>query len=1002
MFLAIPKKPAALITSQRLRLGVGMAALILASAATPALADNECGAVPPGGTVTCTAANNPYANGVTYIVPPVDLTIVVNPDVVIDTSGTLNIGIFGLATGTQSLIVRASPTTTIRTSDSGSYGVLLATNYGAINATTGIIRTTGTNATGILASSYTGNITIVGGSTTTTGDSALGIEADNNRGTIIVTSGTVSTSGANATGVSVRSDVGNVTVNGGTITTLGANSIGASAQTGSSGTATINGGTIRTSGANAFGAVANAAAGGAVVTPLSVTTSGTGADAIRVTSNGGTARAGATTISTTGANARGIVITGTQGATVNYGTITTTGVGSTGVFVPAGVLFFGPQATATATINGTGTLSTAGANADGINVTATNAVTINVGQVLTTGTSSRGIVARGGGAVNITSTGVTTTGPTSGAISATSTAGPVAVTLSGNTNSASLDGVTIAAATTANLALTSGTLAGANNGATISSGTGTTVNNAGTISGGNAALSITGGGATVNNTGTITGRLLLTANQDTVNNSGTFNANSNSDFGVGADLFNNSGTLRVLGLAPTAGTITLTGLESFANTGLIDLRNGHVGDVLVLPGSYSGSGSAQLGLDVNLGGATNLADQLRIGGAASGSTVVSLTNLNTGPAVLSTSAGTLLVQAGSSSDANAFVLDGTLVDQGLVQYGIAYNPTTFSYNLIATPGAGVYRTAVFAEAARNLWLQSGDAWSGHMRELRDNVAANGAGSGGGRIWGQILGQVEERTNTRNFTFNGVTTPANLGYRQDYFGAQMGVDFGGPAAGGSFAFGITGGYINSNLNFAGSADRINFDAVNAGVYASYSSGTFFFNALSKYDYYWGDNTSNSGRYSQKLNGSVYGAKAEAGLRFGGRLWMEPSASVSYTHSNFDDFGVASGNFAFNDADGVRGKAGARVGVTSDIGPATLTIYAGGNYVHEFKGQDNVTFTSGGQTVAFTNQRIRDYGEGTIGMNIGSKEGAISGFFEGRYANGGDYEGYGGRAGLRFRF
>ncbi len=381
---------------------------------------------------------------------------------------------------------------------------------------------------------------------------------------------------------------------------------------------------------------------------------------------------------------------------------------------------------------------------------------------------------------------------------------------------------------------------------------------------------------------------------------------------------------------------------------------------------------------------------------------MSITPLNTTPAVLSTSAGTVLVQAGAASTAGAFTLNGANVDQGLIQYGIVYNPTTFAFSLVATPGAGVYRTALFAEGARNLWLQSGDAWSGHMRELRDNVAANGDGSAGGRLWGQAIGQVEQRGSNRSFAYNGLTTAVNMGYKQDYFGGQMGLDFGGPAGSGAFAFGVTGGYLNSDLSFAGSPDRINFDAVNGGVYASYTSGMFFFNALGKYDYYWGDNVSISGRYTQKLKGSVYGGKAEAGVRLGTTLWVEPSASVSYTHSDFHDFSVASGSFAFNDQDGVRGKGGARIGYVADIGTAKVTFYGGGNYVHEFKGQDQVVFTSGGQVVTIGNQRLRDYGEGTLGVNVGSQHGPISGFFEGRYANGGDYEGFGGRAGMRFRF
>jgi len=75
--------------------------------------------------------------------------------------------------------------------------------------------------------------------------------------------------------------------------------------------------------------------------------------------------------------------------------------------------------------------------------------------------------------------------------------------------------------------------------------------------------------------------------------------------------------------------------------------------------------------------------------------------------------------------------------------------------------------------------------------------------------------------------------------------------------------------------------------------------------------------------------------QAGFRFGSKLWFEPAASVSCMHSDFDDFGNASGNFVFSDQnvfsdhDGVRGRGGARIGFTSVIGAAMMTRYGGGN-------------------------------------------------------------------------
>ena len=44
-----------------------------------------------------------------------------------------------------------------------------------------------------------------------------------------------------------------------------------------------------------------------------------------------------------------------------------------------------------------------------------------------------------------------------------------------------------------------------------------------------------------------------------------------------------------------------------------------------------------------------------------------------------------------------------------------------------------------------------------------------------------------------------------------------------------------------------------------------------------------------------------------------------------------------------------SAGGRIGGQFDAGPAKMAVYLGANYVHEFKGQDNVTFASGGQTL-----------------------------------------------------
>lgn len=1107
-FQAMPRAIASLANSAsartRLRFGAGLGVLAVASLAQPALAADECGAAPAGGTVTCVAANNPYAGGIIYAAPTGPLTVVLNADTVVNTpaangvevntagqnltvtaaagssvttaannsygyllnsgAGTINattgtvrttgvnaIGVGALgSTGNLTLIARDTGTT-----GAGSVGLLGQTTTGALNITTGTVSTTGTGATAVLASSTSGNVTVTGtgstvsttgesstgigvttggagivnvtgGTTTTTGNNSIGIQASNGSGNLTVTTGTVNTTGANSIGVYASSTTGNVQVNGGTVGTQGAGAYGVIAQTGGAGTSTITGGNITTVGAGALGAYASSVTGAANASVTSATTSGASAYGVYALSTGGAATAGATTVSTSGTDAFGILVNGATGATANYGNVTTTGAGAGGVFVTAGGGATGATVLTGAT---TGLVSTTGANANGIYATGPAGVTITTGRVSATGAGSIGILtSASGGAVNVTSTGVVANG---NGVQATNTGGAASVTLSGTNNSVTGSGAVVNGSTTAALTLTGGTLNGAVNGATLTSGTTSSVTNSGTISGTVAAIDATGGGtATITNNaaGIINGRIALGAGNDVVNNAGTFNASAVSnlgagsdtftnsgtfnataasiDFGTGAnDVFNNSGTLNVRPGAVVTGTFTTTGLDAFNNTGgLIDLRNGLAGDVLDLgTAGYVGSGNARLAVDANFNIPVTTSDRLVTTGAATGSTAVIVNRLAT-PAILSTAAGTTFATAGVGTSANAFVIDpGSQVD-GVIQYGVVFNAGTNSFALVSAPSAAAYRTALFGDGVRNLWLQSGDAWTAHMRETRDNIAANGPGGAGGRFWFQGYGNWEKRTSGRTVTYNGITSQVDLGYDQDYYGLQLGLDLGTPVGPkGGFNFGVTGGYQSSNMSFnAAAADAIRFNSVNGGLYASFNSGIFFVNALAKYDYYWGETRSPAGLYGFDISGGVWGAKAEAGLRFGGAFWVEPAVSVSWTNSDFDDFVVPSGTFAINDEDGLRGKAGARLGYTTDWGAAKVSLYGGANYVREFRGRSDVVFTSGGQTAAFRSPYNADYVEGLLGVNVGSSAGKLSGFFEGRYADGRDYDGYGVRGGVRVRF
>ncbi|AHE55788.1 autotransporter outer membrane beta-barrel domain-containing protein [Sphingomonas sanxanigenens] len=814
---------------------------------------------------------------------------------------------------------------------------------------------------------------------------------------------------------------------------------------------------IITTGAGSAGVVATAADDVSIGIDV-VSTSGT--DAIGILAAGNGVSITAPTVTTTGAGAHGIAaLGGSNGVDVAFTTVQTRGTGAWGVAVGStdgdiqitgtNILVAGSGSTAVEAASDSGNISivsdglirATGAGGSGIIATSTTGdVSLDVLNVITettddaaTLTSGSAIIAEGANASLVAGGGILTRG-SADAVVVTATAGDADVTVNGvrayadgsralvvnatgnaavtinggvASDGANTDSVVISG-DTASLTVGAEGVLGANQGnaITISSVNGSTIDNAGRIPnvGGGYAVTALGGPITINNSGSLTSDLLLTGGNDRINNSGDFLMRTDVAFGAGNDLFVNTGQV-LFGTGSAGAVRTMVGLETFDNRGLVELRNGTANETFVVPGNYVGSGNSRIGLDISATGN----DQLLVGGAATGNTVV-LVDVPSGNAA-TFATGTTLVRAGTASAADAFDLEGGFSNAGLVRYEIVYNPQDFSYSLTGAPSDAAYRTLNYVEGARNLWLKSADVVSGQLRARRDALWAFGGGDPSGKLWLQMHGSVESRDSVRAVDTLGQARGVNMGFRQDYYGGQLGFDFsGGAGERGGFAVGVTGGYISSSQNFAGSADRIDYDVVNGGIYASYSAGNFFLNALGKYDYYWAKATSPLGGFRDNSKGDSYGARGEAGMRFGSdSFFVEPAASLSWVKTSFDDFASQGIGVDFDADDGLRGRAGARVGGQFALGDGpVMAFYAGGNYVHEFKGEDRVTLTGGGQTFDYDNRAIDDYGEAILGFTIGQTNG-VSGFLEGSYVrsfkDGGrrtGIEGAGGRAGLRVAF
>ncbi len=964
-----------------LKIGASVSAIIITAALipAPAFATDECGPANTG-VVVCTAADNPYSNGITYV--SVDsLTLTTNPDTSV--SGSLAVD----GSGIVHIINNGNISTTSYPSYPYVPGLGVTGSASVIIDGTGSITTTGFNSRGIDAATNGAgaSIQINVGSVTTIGNGSgggEGLSAYAPDGTAIfggtidgpvsIAAKSISTFGDNATGAYALSRTGNASVTtSGPVTTSGLGSDGLVAQTN-------------------YGATATVSSAGAV------NTSGEFSQGVAVSAIYGTANANVNVVHTSGYAAQGVFSQGGPAANVKFSSVSTDQDFSIAVV---------GEADYDVTITGKDA-KTMGFRSDAVDANAFygNASVTTTGQITTGGDDAAGIYAiSSAGSATVSVYNVSTTGHDAVGVIASSAAGAATVTVNGAVSSPhAADAIDVLGGTTATLNLSSNaSLTTAGGAARLASASGATVNNAGLIIGNSVApiLASTGGAFVLNNAGEFTGIITTGGADVTINNSGTYHVSFDHTLGSGNNIFNNSGKLLVLAEASVAATVNLGGLERLVNSGLVDLRNGHTGDKFVVSGNFVGLGGSALGIDASLAppGVISTIDHIVVAGAITGSTALLINQAGAGGAVLNS--GTVFATGGAGSAPTAFTVSPTSRNTGFIGYTVNFDASDNSYSLSGIPDDAVYRALKISEGAQQLWYKTTDAWSEHMSELRD---ADFAGNGGnaGRIWGHIYGQTDTRDASQQVSVFGLTRPVNSSYRQDAFGGQLGVDLGSVERNGKPVFGLTGGYLDSDLMFLGSADRVNYSTANVGAYAGVAAGGFFASALADYDYMWIDSKSLLAGYDDKFHGVSYGALGEAGFRIEGKhFYAEPVATIAYVRTDLGNLHALGNTIDFNALRGLRGKAGLRFGGKVGIGGGAIAIlYAQGNFVHEFEGKGGISFSSSGMTLNYGNRPIGDYGEGKLGFSVVSAIG-VTGFVECFGEDGRSYRGGGGRAGMR---
>ena len=804
----------------------------------------------------------------------------------------------------------------------------------------------------------------------TTGNHSVGIVAVSGAGSAAVTSKTVITSGAYADGI--ESD-------------------------GYAGASVNNTNAVKTTGYDARGIVANTYGGAVTVTSNTILTYGKDSLGILAFSIHGDTDVTSTMVYTAGAHAGGIAAKSALGnVAITSDHVITMGDYSTGIY--AYTRYGG-----TATIHSTD-VRTYGNGSVGIEGVSYSGLKIYSDQAVTHGNYSSAIVAVNDiGDVLVSTTGATVTyGADSDAIYAQNfVTGNVSVLVDAEANAKDGVGVHIDAEGGGAYVYNTSRIYGGRGGIVASSATGTTVENYGAIAGGHGyAMGVSGGGAVVDNHGSIYGYAHFTANNDTVNNAGRWFAYGDSSFGGAADTFNNTNAVFVAPFSASAVTVNWTGLEVFNNSGLVDLRNGHSGDIFNLGGSaWNATGNSTLGVDVAF--SANLTSDKLVVGAVSGTTALAVTDVTPGQAGMINMTGTTVVQ-GTSGAAGDFTWAG--FKKGFIDYELKFFSigSNVDWNIVALPDNAAFEMLKAPAMAQDFWTRSGDTWSDREQEVRDSMWGSSPPTRGEgwEMWANAVGGGQNVGRSQTFNVDGGSFTENLSTDSTWGGFQMGGD---NWTSKNFLWGFTAGFVDQNSSFH--LDKNSFDITgwNVGGYGGFTSGSFFANALLKGDWYNVQANMHTVPAIETFQGNTWGAKGETGWRLGGpALYFEPRADLSWTSTHLDNanFPAQSTVFTFGDATSAKGSIGARIGGQWGSTLPYVGIYA----VEEFDGKNRITMISGSgcpscMTVEDTHPGA--YEKAEFGFTTTSWNG-LEGFAKGDADFGGHTTGFTGTLGVRWQW
>jgi len=317
--------------------------------------------------------------------------------------------------------------------------------------------------------------------------------------------------------------------------------------------------------------------------------------------------------------------------------------------------------------------------------------------------------------------------------------------------------------------------------------------------------------------------------------------------------------------------------------------------------------------------------------------------------------------------------------------------------------------------AQNIWFDTSGVVEDHI--YGNHFPAIGSGGGGADlaadeptppgeasgdrhgIWARIAGNWTNRdASVADSVFGTVDTSAD----QSTYSVLGGADFSPNGLEDGFRFGILGGYVTSNIDYAVATESADYKGGLLGGYIAYTKGGFY--ADTQVNWTPLDVTYHTAFGDVDTNASSVGFLANTGYRMDrGHFFVEPIASLTYVDATVDDVAAGGAAVDFSNGQSLQGGVGGRVGTNFATSSGTTTeISLLGKLWNEFEDANQVTVTQGPNATTFSDNIGGLFGEVSASATIFSSDRSVSGFVSGGAKFSSDFTSWSAKAGVRRTF